>query len=251
MSGKQKVATVLNWLGTATYQLHDEFDYTVKDKDKLSDVPDRFEAYFRPLHNMIHAWYRIGTMFSDSSEIKTQSDFMYRLKDLASQCEFTNSDEVVKFLFLSDNKHSEVKQELLKCVTKDTTLSQCLEYACNIEGNLQSVKLSTYIEKTQSSVSITDVHTVNKRRVKPKCCNVTPARRNSGSCDDKPKCDKCGLIHKPKECPAFRKRCYRCGKDNHYARLCHKTSKKVDEIEYQGDYSDIQFDPIDTTSWND
>ena len=158
---------------------------------------------------------------------------------------------MVKFLFLIHNKHSEVKQELLKCVTKDTTLGQCLEYARNIEGNLQSVKLSKYVEKAQPSVSITDVHAVDKRRVKPKCYDVTPAKQNSGGCDDKPKCDKCGLIHKPKECPAFGKRCYRCGKDNHYARLCRKTSKKVDEIEYQGDYSDIQFDPIHTSGWDD
>ena len=130
---------------------------------------------------------------------------MFRLKDLASQCEFTDSDEVVKFLFLIHNKHSEVKQELLKCVTKDTTLGQCLEYAHNIEGNLQSVELSKYLEKAQLFVSVTDVHAVNKRRVKPKHHDVTPARQNSGSCDEKPKCDKCGLIHKPKECPAFRK----------------------------------------------
>ena len=122
LSGKQKVATVINWLGTTAYQLHDEFDYTGKDKDKFSDVLDRFEAYFRPLHNMIHAWYRIGTMFSDSNEIKTQSEYMNRLKDLAEQCEFMNSDEAVKFLFLIHNKHTEVKQELLKHVTKDTTL---------------------------------------------------------------------------------------------------------------------------------
>ena len=118
MSGKQKVATVLNWLGKATYQLHDEFNYARADKDKLSDVLDRFEAHFRPQHNMIHAWYRIGSTFSDSNEIKTQYDFMYRLEDLTSQCEFTNADEVVKFLFLIHNKHSEVKQELLNMLQK-------------------------------------------------------------------------------------------------------------------------------------
>ena len=92
---------------------------------------------------------------------------MYRLKDLASQCEFTNTDEAVKFLFLIHNKHSEVKQELLKCVTKDTTLGQCLEYARNIEGNLQSVELSKYVEKAQPFVSVTEVHAVDKRKVKP------------------------------------------------------------------------------------
>ena len=84
LSGKQKVATVLNWLGKVAYQLHNEFDYTGRDKDKLSDFLDRFQTYFRPQHNMMHAWFRIGTMFSDSSEIKTQSDFMYTLKDISS-----------------------------------------------------------------------------------------------------------------------------------------------------------------------
>ena len=58
--------------------------------------------------NMIHVWYRIRSTFSDCC--KTQSDFMYKLKDLAKQCEVTNSDEVVKFLFLIHNKHFEVKQ---------------------------------------------------------------------------------------------------------------------------------------------
>ena len=76
---------------------------------------------------------------------------MYRLKDLAKQCEFTNSDEVVKFFFLIHNKHSEVKPELLKHVTKETTLGQCLEFAHNTEGNLQSVELSKYVDKIQVS----------------------------------------------------------------------------------------------------
>ena len=45
-----------------------------------------------------------------------------------------------------------------------------MEYARNIEGNLQSVKLSKYVEKAQPSVSATEtnVHAVDKRRVKPK-----------------------------------------------------------------------------------
>ena len=85
---------------------------------------------------MIHAQYRIGTTFSDNSEIKNQSDFIYGLKDLTSQCKFTNSDKVVKILVLIHKKHSEVKQELLKHVTKVTTLGQCLEHAHNIEDNL-------------------------------------------------------------------------------------------------------------------
>ena len=40
-------------------------------------------------------------------------------------------------------------------------------------------------------------------------------------------------------------------KTNHYARLCHKTSKKISKIEYQSDFENhIQFDAIDTSGWD-
>ena len=44
----QKVATVLNWLGWAAYQLHEEFDYTEADKNKLTNVLEKFSNYFKP-----------------------------------------------------------------------------------------------------------------------------------------------------------------------------------------------------------
>ena len=124
---------------------------------------------------------------------------------------------------------SQVKQELLKGVTKDTALIQCLEYAPSVKGNLQSVELSKYVEKAQPSTSITDVHADNKKKVKSKlrCHDVTPARQKTGDCEsESSRCDKCGLKHKPKECPAFGKQCYRCGKDNHYARLVIKLPRR-------------------------
>ena len=155
---------------------------------------------------------------------------MYRLKDLAKQCEFTNSDEIVKFLLLIHNKHSEVKQELLKCVQKETTLSQCLEYTRSVEGNLQSVELSRYIDKIPQPNNNAEVRAVNKKF--------------------KQKCDKCGLKHKPKECPAFGKQCYKCGKDNHHARLCRKAKKAEIDFEPEFDTVNIQeCDQYDDSKW--
>ena len=74
----------------------------------------------------------------------------------------------MKFLFLIHNKHAEVKQELLKHVTKETTLGQCLEYA-HIEGNLQSVEMSKYVDKIQvsSTGSVTsNIDAVNKKKTR-------------------------------------------------------------------------------------
>ena len=99
----------------------------------------------------------------------------------------------------------------------------------------------------QTSNTEVSVNAVDKKRIKQRCRDATPARQKTGDCDDdSPKCDKCGLRHKPKECPAFGKQCYRCGKDNHYARLCHR-AKKVAEIECD-QYDDskwLTFDDFD------
>ena len=65
LEAKQKVATLLNWLGPDAYKLYnDELDFTGKDKNGLRDVIDVFENHFKPQQIMIHAWYRIGSLFS-------------------------------------------------------------------------------------------------------------------------------------------------------------------------------------------
>ena len=137
-----------------------------------------------------------------------------------------------------------MKRELLKYVTKETTLGQCLEYACNIEGNLQSVELSKYVDKIQvsSTGSVTsNVDAVNKKKTGRH--DVTPARQNME--DEKPKCDKCGLKHKPKDCPAFGKVSYHCGK-GHYSRLCRVKAKGIAKKVAELEYEEYDFDGVDT-----
>ena len=100
------------------------------------------------------------------------------------------------------------------------------------------------------------MHAVDKKKLKQKCCDVTPARQKTGGCDgESSKCDKCGLKHKLKECPAFGKQCHKCGKDNQYARLCPK-AKKVAEIDFGQEYDSVnvqkvtpECDQYDDSKW--
>ena len=43
------------------------------------------------------------------------------------------------------------------------------------------------------------------------------------------KCKYCGKSHASKQCPAFGKKCYNCGKNNHFSKVCQK--KKVFGVE--------------------
>ena len=65
-----------------------------KDPSKLLDA---FECYFKPECNIFQSWYALGSTYSGA--FKTQSEFYHKLNSVA--CNFTNKDEVVKFLFLT------------------------------------------------------------------------------------------------------------------------------------------------------
>jgi len=92
------------------------------------------------------------------------------------------------------------------------------------------------------------IETTNKRHGNKtnqwcKCINLQKATQSSGTLIN---CGCCVKRHKPKECPAYGKKCSLCQKPNHFAKVCstrqpqkppkqirssHKTSRKVDAFE--------------------
>ena len=58
------------------------------------------------------------------------------------------------------------------------------------------------------------------------------ARPKAGQPKLEEKCKFCLKVHEPRKCPAFGKKCHKCGQSNHFARfvLCKKTKSKVDAV---------------------
>ena len=85
-----------------SYGVYDELDFSGrKSKKNVQHVLETFEAYFKRTQSLFQSWYQLGGQYSSS--FKSQMDFMLKLKDIANDCSFTNSDEIVKFLFLTHN----------------------------------------------------------------------------------------------------------------------------------------------------
>ena len=130
---KFKVSCILNWLGDDTFLIYDNLTFAEPtDKDLPDKVLDAFSNYLKPERNVFHSWYTLGSIYSN--QFKTQSDFYNHLQSVAKECNFSNSDEVVKFLFLTHNNNTHVCEDLLKEMKEDTSLATMLNIVQISEG---------------------------------------------------------------------------------------------------------------------
>ena len=225
LSDKQKVGTLLNWMGCSHSKILKE-DIIMEDdksKDKLEDVLDAFQGYFRPSSGTILAWYNLGSLHSNSC--KNQVEFMQRIRHLAKECNFTNQDEVSKFLFLIHNQHKRVQDQLIKEMRTTTSLAECLQIAKWVEDTIQAERLAQQLQqgsvnsngKTEVA-SIQRGHSKSKKGPKGKGYKYRSQSRSGKSGTNI--CNNCKTSHLPRQCPAFGKTCYKCNKKGHYAKCC-------------------------------
>ena len=150
-----KVGVILNWLGNTAFEIYDNFMWTATtDKDDPLKFLKAFEDYFKPVQNKYHCWYPLSGIYS--SQFKSQSELMVKLRECVRECLFEKPDEVVKFLFLMHNQNACVCEELLKSMKDSDALSDILGYAHLVEGMQHSESLlKAYLDTIKiSSVKV-------------------------------------------------------------------------------------------------
>ena len=146
------------------YPVYDNLPISEEDKQDPSKLLDAFEQYFKPEWNIFHSWYSLGSIYSRA--FKTQSDFYHKLNSVANDCNFTNKDEIVKFLYLTHNQNTRVHEHLLKELTDTTSLADMLRMARVCEGTVHSEKISKqYLESVKMVKQVDTIHQqCNKNR---------------------------------------------------------------------------------------
>ena len=133
-----------------------------------------------------------------SSQFKTQSDFMIRLRDVVKDCQFKKPDEIVKSLFLTHNQNPKVCEELLKSMKDGNGLNEVLGYARLVEGNQHSEHLSKlYLETVKLTKTAEAIDKKNGKNKKFSSKSKQNAKYRSQS-KDKKGCHNCGSKHPPK-----------------------------------------------------
>ena len=101
----------------------------------------------------------------------------------------------------------------------DLTLDKLLLKARSLE---ESEKLATGMEKLEVNKQSQE----SVRRVKQQ---FVRANKESNKVNHDKQCFRCGRTHSKIPCPAKGKFCHKCGKPNHFAKMCRGISRKPDK----------------------
>ena len=212
----------MNWLGIEAYPVYDNLPIGEENKQDPSKLLDAFEQYFKPERNIFQSWYSLGSIYSGA--FKTQSDFYCKLNSVANDCNFTNKDEIVKFLYLTHNQNTRVCEHLLKELTDTTSLADMLRMARVCGGTVHSEEISKqYLESVKMVKQVDAIHQCNHKRSRSNGKGRGSHRSHSRSQSRKPggNCSNCGTNHPPRKCKAYGKEYFHCHKKGHFSQLCH------------------------------
>ena len=84
---------------------------------------------------------------------------MSKLCELSNACEFTNHEEIIKFMFLTHNTCKRVQEQLLNEVIKAMFISNMLNIAQKVEVIIQSEHYTQNLHngKTSQNVEVNNV----------------------------------------------------------------------------------------------
>ena len=147
-----------------------------------------------------------------------------RIREMAKKCEFANEDEAVRDHLIKIMTNNRLRA---KTIRNNWTLTQILdEAAIDEESTAQANEIQ---KKLESETEYKRVNQIMK--------NQTRGRERVEICQ------RCGSRHERRQCKAYGAECHKCGKQNHFARICksiqskrrEEKAKDVKKNQYIGD----------------
>ena len=203
---KQKRALLLYQSGQQTQEIFDTLSDT---GDDYKTALAKLDEYFLPKKNVDYETFQ----FRQATQ-KSVEQFVTRLRKLADHCEFTDLNRELKLAVIQNCTSKRLRRYALR--EDDMTIDKILAKARALES---SEKQAKGMEDTAAQSSPTPSETVShvRRNQRPPGRVHSGAQRRSST-----QCRQCGLSwpHTKSPCPAKGKTCNKCGKPNHFAKMC-------------------------------
>ena len=200
---KQKRALLLYQAGQSTQEIFDTLPGT-GEEDDYETAMTKLNEYFSPKKNVDYEIFQFRQAVQNAGE--TVDQFATRLRKLAAHCEFPSLDRELKSAIIQNCQSKRLRRYALR--EDALTLDGLLSKARALEA---SETQATGMEKALPLENVNWVQQDQGRHQKSRSTFPNPN-----------KCRNCGSAwpHRDKPCPAKGQTCRKCGKLNHFARVC-------------------------------
>lgn len=202
-----QVATFMSSIGTDAVVIFNTFGCTAEEMGCIDEIKRRFAAYFTPKTNITYERYQFNRMVQLEGE--TFDEFLTKIKAQSAKCGFDAlHDSLLRDKIIVGIRSETVREQLL--ADDDSTLDR-------VTQRCRASELASKQLRVLKDADSSDIHAITKYRNNN---NNQRYDNKATSSSDTFDCKRCGRQHGPKSCPAFKKRCNKCGRDGHFAEMC-------------------------------
>ena len=220
--------TIIGYLGKEGFRQWSILPIS-KDANAKKDPDAVFQAITDMLEVLTSYWNHIDEMYSD---IKQGDDELIDklnqcIKNLVEKCQYTEAEKLVcrTELLFHATKHFEVKKWVQsKKWQEDVTYTALLQYAKEHEMMVKDFNRYKSNGRTDQLTMINAIESFKRGKKgsrNGRSCEASSLHRGStDKCSTDKTCSKCSMIHVYRDCPAFGKKCHKCGTKIHFSSCC-------------------------------
>lgn len=215
-------AVFLHVAGPSAQQINSTFVFTDEQKDDITELISKFEAYCQPRQNETFERYVFRTTMQNK---RSFDSFLTDLKQKAQRCGFKDLEaSMIRDQVVLGVDESPLRERLLR--ESELTLQKATHICRAAEQGKMQMQAIAKEEQNCSADAVYKRKSGYSNRNKPK-------PRNDRAKTQDENCSACGNTkHGEKdECPAFGATCFKCGFKNHFSQFCRtRKQKRVDYV---------------------
>ena len=216
-------AMIIGYLGKEGFKRWNTLPIS-SDEEAQKDPEKVFKDIAETLKVSTSYWNHIDKIYSDIKQGDNEStdQLDQRIKNLVERCQYSTNEKLVRRteLLFHATKHFEVKKWVhSKKRREDVTYQALLQYTKEHEMTVKDFKRHKSNGGVAQPTTVDAIKTFKQNG--KKSTKTSSSYRTSGqsTCDNK-MCSKCNTTHQFKDCPAFGKKCHKCGFKNHFSSCC-------------------------------
>ena len=225
--GKKRAAVFLACLGSAAHTLFRTFKFDNDgDRAKVDKIKEAFDKHWLGEVNVTYERYVFHQRIQQPGE--SIENFVADLRKLAKSCAFEQlEDSLIRDRIIIGIRDDPARRRLLQ--QKNITLADTIDACKASEATSRRLRTMNGTATAEVDALTAASSTAGRRARKPSRSRDREAQRQPSS--DR-HCSYCDRRHggPKKACPAFGQQCRKCGKMNHFQKVCRSAKREVCEI---------------------